>query len=549
MNKGAKIAVAVVATAMVAGGGYAAFNIGSAVLGGGPSAPPTFSAAQLSPTPPSATVAQQQATMFLQAWQAGPTHYADAGKASDSPLNTQAALQKYHDGLGLTGITFSNITAAGASSNDTAAELVSYDVSAQVKGGTWTYKGSLTVVQSTNGKTAVKWAPTVLYPTLQDGQSLQAGPVPADATSVQVVDDKGKPLTAAQFPSLADILSQLRTKGAGQSSGTTGSGVAVLDASGMAVSAAKVFTAGTPTTLKTTLDATLQAAAEKAVHDPHALNASGVVAIDHHTGQIRAIAYNGDADLAINGYSPPGSTMKIITAATLMDQAGLGPRTSANCTPTVQIFGQIFHNVDGEQASGSDMQDAFAMSCNTAFIRLLDNAWGKNTQPHLDSLSQEAANVFGIGSWHIGVATQDPAIPAAADRNHLAADAIGQGDVLVSPLVMASVGATVAHGGFLQPILVPGLPQQPAAQAISPQTASNLRQMMVDTAQSGTAAPRTGGMSGVGAKTGTAEVQDGTNGWFVAFDDNISVAAEVVGGTKGVDSAGYVVADLLNADR
>ncbi|RAG81565.1 penicillin-binding protein [Streptacidiphilus pinicola] len=548
MHKGAKIAVAAVAAALVAGGGYAVFNVGDTILGG-PSAPATFNASDLSTAPPSSAAALKQATAFLQAWQAGPDHYADAGKDSDSPLTTAAALQKYHDGLGLTGVSFSAITPAGASAQDGTAEQVSFQVTAQVKGGTWAYKDSLAVVQSTNGQTAVRWAPTVLYPSLQAGQSLQAGPIPADASSVQVLDDKGKPLTASQFPSLADILSQLRTKGAGQSTGASGSGVAVLDASGSAVGSAKVFTAPTPTTLKTTLDGTLQAAAENAVKDSHAGRQAGVVAIDHHTGQIRAVAFTGSSDLAINGYSPPGSTMKIITAATLMDQAGLGPSSSASCPPTIQVNGQSFHNVDGEQAPGADMRGAFAMSCNTAFIGLLDNAWGKNNPPHLDSLSREAAGVFGIGTWHIGVSTQDPAVPAAADRNHLAADAIGQGDVAVSPLVMASVGATVAHGGFLQPILVPGLPQQPAAQQMNPQTAQQLRAMMTYTAQSGTAAPRTSGMSGVGAKTGTAEVQGGTNGWFVAYDSNVSVAAEVVGGTKGVDSAGYVVADILTADH
>jgi cell division protein FtsI/penicillin-binding protein 2 len=215
----------------------------------------------------------------------------------------------------------------------------------------------------------------------------------------------------------------------------------------------------------------------------------------------------------------------------------------------VQVNGQTFHNVDNEQASGATMQSAFQMSCNTAFIRLLDNAWGSHTQPHLDALSNEASQVFGLGDWHIGVSTQNPKIDPADSRNILASDAIGQGTVAASPLVMASVGATVAHGGFLQPILVPGLPQTPAAQPMSQRTARYLRQMMEATAQSGTAAPRTAGMSGVGAKTGTAEVGNSTNGWFVAYDSNLSIAAEVVGGTKGFSSAGYVVADILHADR
>ncbi|MET8637742.1 hypothetical protein [Streptomyces sp. NPDC004680] len=52
-------------------------------------------------------------------------------------------------------------------------------------------------------------------------------------------------------------------------------------------------------------------------------------------------------------------------------------------------------------------------------------------------------------------------------------------------------------------------------------------------------------MSGVGAKTGTAEEGDHTNGWLTAYDSRISVAALVEGGSSGVDSAGYVVRRLL----
>ncbi|MBF9071637.1 penicillin-binding transpeptidase domain-containing protein [Streptacidiphilus fuscans] len=558
MNKAAKIAVATTVTAMLAGGAYAAFNIVHAVVGGGGDSSDTSSAANVDPTamatkPPSNTDAQKLATAFLQTWQSGPAHYGGAASDTDFPTNALAALQSYHDGLALTGIAFTGITAAGPDPQLTGATKVNFTVTAQVKGGTWTYPGTLDVVQSASGGTqAVHWASSVLYPKLTDGQNVTAGPIPnASGGSATVLDDKGKPLTAAQFPSLADILNQLRANGAGLATGSSGSGVSVVDSAGSPAGiTATVFQAPTGAVLKTTLDAGLQAAAERAVQDNH-INGmpSGVVAIDHHTGEIRAIAYSGSTDLAINDWSAPGSTMKIITAATLMDQAGMNPDTPASCPPTTQVNGQLFHNVDNEHATGSDMRTAFEMSCNTAFIDLLDNAWGTHNQPHLDSVANEATDVFGIGSWHIGVASRDPQIQAAPNRNFLAGDAIGQGDDAASPLVMASVAATVAHGGFLQPILVPGLPQTPAPQQMNPTTAQNLRDMMRDTAQYGTAAPRTAGMSGVGAKTGTAEVGNSTNGWFVAFDDNIAVAAEVVGGSTGVGSAGYVATDVLQADQ
>lgn len=69
--------------------------------------------------------------------------------------------------------------------------------------------------------------------------------------------------------------------------------------------------------------------------------------------------------------------------------------------------------------------------------------------------------------------------------------------------------------------------------------------MMRSVATIGTAAPRLHDLPGVGAKTGTAEEGDHTNGWLTAYDSHIAVAALVEGGTSGVDSAGYVVRKLL----
>jgi cell division protein FtsI/penicillin-binding protein 2 len=69
--------------------------------------------------------------------------------------------------------------------------------------------------------------------------------------------------------------------------------------------------------------------------------------------------------------------------------------------------------------------------------------------------------------------------------------------------------------------------------------------MMRDVAVRGTAAPRLSGLAGVGAKTGTAEEGDHTNGWLTAYNSRVAAAALVEGGRSGVDSAGYVVRRLL----
>ncbi|NYI77825.1 penicillin-binding transpeptidase domain-containing protein [Nocardioides panzhihuensis] len=155
-----------------------------------------------------------------------------------------------------------------------------------------------------------------------------------------------------------------------------------------------------------------------------------------------------------------------------------------------------------------------------------------------------------MGSWSIGggVGTRDPSIPPNVEGGDQAAQFIGQGKVTATPLFIASIAATVANGGFEQPIIRKNQPQAKAPRPISARTAGHLRTMMAAAASHGSAAPRVGDLPGVGAKTGTAEEGDHTNGWFTAYDDRIAVAALVEGGSSGVDSAGHVVRDLLTVD-
>ncbi|MFC1415190.1 penicillin-binding transpeptidase domain-containing protein [Streptacidiphilus cavernicola] len=567
MNRGVKAGIATVCVALLGAGGYGAYNFVhavSGVVGGGGT--PAAAATEISTAAPSSADALKRAQSFLDSWHSGPTHYTGAASQTNDPVDAQTALTGYGNGLKLTSVAFGAVTASptptsvNSTSGMVPATKVSFTVTAKVDGGTWTYPSSLNVLQTVGGTTAVDWSSAVLYPKLPQGDSLVAGPLTAGDAAVEVVDQHGVELTAAKYPSLTDIISHLQTtyasRATGGGKGATGTGVDIVDASGSHVGNAVVFKTAGAAKLYTTIDATVQGEAERAVKDSHITGKSvGVVAIDHATGGIRAVAFSGtDGDIAFEGKSAPGSTMKIVTAATLIDQGGMGPGTATTCTPTLPVNGKLFHNMDGEgDNSGSTMEKAFEESCNTAFIHMMDNASFGNSPQGFTAQSREAANVFGLGDWSVGYPTTNPAVPQATgdsigdQRIARAANAIGQGDVAANPLVMASIGATVAHGGFKQPVLLSSLPQAPAATPISQRTAADLRQMMVATAAYGTAAPRLAGMgSSVGAKTGTAEV-DGTkpNGWFVAYDSTLSVAAEVIGADTGADTAGWVVSDIL----
>ncbi|MBX9394217.1 penicillin-binding protein [Streptomyces sp. TRM72054] len=551
MNRAAKIGLAGTCTALVVVGGIGAYNIVHALTAGPAGdaqtkAARTFDPSAVSSTPPTDAEAVKLTRAFLGSW--SKQHLGDAAGDTDLPGTASQALRGYADGLHLKTLSFAYIRSAGPSTVTPGATKVTFDVTAQVADGTWSYPSAVAVRKSTDDVVAVHWNNSVLYPGLGDDQSLTAGRLPVDTTTVKVVAGDGKTDLSA-FASLRDITATIR-KNAKPTGGTPGTGVAVVDGTGAGVKVLKVFSKGRASVVKTTIDARLQSVAETAVKDAHLQDKpAGTVALDWRTGHILAIAHTGaDGDIAINGIKSPGSTMKIITSAALFDQAGLTPGSPAPCTDSLMANSQLFHNDPGVRANpGSTIAQAFTVSCNTSFIK--DGFHYLVQDGDASALHKEAVNVFGMGSWSIGggVATTDPSIPADVQGGDQAAQFIGQGQVTATPLFMASVAATVRNAGFEQPVILLGRHQDTAPRPISARTAGYLQSMMRSVATSGTAAPRLGGLAGVGAKTGTAEEGDHTNGWLAAYNSRIAVAALVEGGSSGVDSAGYVVRHLLTA--
>ncbi|MFJ6565164.1 penicillin-binding transpeptidase domain-containing protein [Streptomyces sp. NPDC091412] len=552
MNRAVKIGIAGTCTALLVTGGIGAYNIvhgltSGAAGGGRAEAGQSVDPAAVSASPPSDAKAVKLTRAFLDSW--SEQHLDGAASDTDAPDTAARALQMYTDGLDLKKLTFGQVTAVGRSTVTPGATKVTFLVTAQVAGGTWIYPSAVAVVQSTGGQMAVHWNNSVLYPGLGEDQSLTAGALPADATTARVVASDGK-TDLATFRSLQGITATIR-ENATPTGGSTGTGVAVVDAGGAGVETLQVFSKGKAPVIRTTIDARLQAVAEGAVKDDHLRErAAGAVALDWRNGHILAIAHTGaDGDIAVNGIKSPGSTMKIITSAALFDQVGLTPSSPAPCTDSLIANSQSFHNDSGVRANANaTIAQAFTVSCNTSFIK--DGFRYLVHDGDASALHDEAVNVFGMGSWSIGggVATTDPSIPPDVQDGDQAAQFIGQGKVAATPLFMASVAATVRNAGFKQPIILPGQHQDTAPRPISARTAGYLQSMMRSVATSGTAAPRLGGLAGVGAKTGTAEEGDSTNGWLTAYNSRIAVAALVVGGRSGVDSAGYVVRPLLTAN-
>src|ERR1035437_9519833 len=224
-----------------------------------------------------------------------------------------------------------------------------------------------------------------------------------------------------------------------QLAGMPGGSIAVVNASGAMVATVARFSAQPGSPVQTTIDPTVQQAAEAALNgvtDPAAL-----VAVQASTGAVEAsVSLPGTQafDNALSGEYPPGSTFKVVTSADLVEH-GLTPSSPATCPPTITVDGETFHNFEGEAQPSLSLEGAFAASCNTAFIGMA------STLPY-PSFTSTAAQ-FGIGSkLQPGLAAFGGKVPAPNSDADRAATAIGQAQVLVSPLDMAMVSAKVDTG-------------------------------------------------------------------------------------------------------
>jgi transpeptidase family protein/MecA-like transpeptidase family protein len=326
------------------------------------------------------------------------------------------------------------------------------------------------------------------------------------------------------------VLPAVRTALAPQLDGVPGWSVAAVDAAGGTV-ATLVEEAPKPgTTAAISLDRAVQTAAEDAV-EPIPQQAMLVV-VQPSTGQLLAVAQNGAADaagaLALTGRFPPGSTFKIVTALAGVEQAGLSADTPVACPGETVIGGRPVPNAERFDLGTVPLRRAFARSCNTTFATV-----GAGLAP--DGLTT-AALQLGLGADYAvpALTTITGAVPAAPDLVQRAEDAFGQGQVLASPLGMALVGATVAHGAPVVPQLVAGRPTEVLAAATAPDPAAleQVRTMMRAVVTEGTATALNG-LGEVRGKTGTAEfTNDGSraHGWFVGYRGDLAFAVLVVDG-------------------
>jgi cell division protein FtsI/penicillin-binding protein 2 len=410
--------------------------------------------------------------------------------------------------------------------------------------GTWAYDSSLVAYQQPNSSVwFVAWRPDVVAPNLTADTHLAAVQVPP--TVSVVTDASGASLRRYKDAGLNTIAGLLTTKAPANGGATAGLDVQIQTKSGTPVPnmQAPVVAPGNYPTLSTTINAQAETAARSAV-GMH--NNSSMVAIQPSTGKILAVANNAaQNDFALTAQVAPGSTMKVITSAALFNSGAATPNTGVSCPAAYTVQGITYHNDQGEsEPAGTPLSTDFAKSCNNAFSQWWPQLSGK--------LASTAKDYFGLDqNWNIGIGNLSASYfnaPASASGSELAQEAFGEGQLVASPIAMASVAATVAAGTFKQPILT-ATAKQVTAKPLPAASDAGLKQMMRAVVTQGTGSGL--GLGGnVYAKTGTASIQgqEQPNSWLIAFDPtkDVAVACLVVNAGYGAQFAGPEVASFLN---
>lgn len=405
-----------------------------------------------------------------------------------------------------------------------------------------------------------------------DGTALAEGPAdarehPLGSAAIDVTGEIGEaseeeePLLARQgFPpgtpvGVSGLEQAFNRRLAGKPGGSL---LAVADKGGSArILAQAEPQPGAP--VKTTIDPDLQVAAVSGL----AGRAGGVTVLDARNGDVRALAGQ-----AFSAPQPPGSTFKMITTIAALEKGVVSLDDEFELTDGVNVGGRFISNANGEVCGGT-FREAFAESCNADFAPLGPKIGNDDLVATAESLGFNQPLTIYAPAVVAAVEPPESTIPAEiGDELDLGVSAIGQGEVLATPLQMARVAQTIGNGGVLEPTSIVAnrklRPHAKPARVISKQTAAELTELMVGVVTGGTGYAAAIPEAQVAGKTGTAELgpKPGSEGeeepeqikdaWFAAFAPAekaklavgvLLVEAEAAGG----EVAAPIAAQVLSA--
>ncbi|GGX00579.1 penicillin-binding protein 2 [Streptomyces chryseus] len=312
---------------------------------------------------------------------------------------------------------------------------------------------------------------------------------------------------------------------------------------------------------------------------------------------------------AIQGQAPAGSVFKVVSASAAV-RGGHPFDGRYNCSSSYSMGGRSFANFESKGHGPITLGDALKFSCNTVFYRLGHEEWqrdgGIKPKKGAHDWFYRTARDFGFGGetgidlpnevkgripdrrwkqdfWKAnkdawckqgkkgGTYVEQIAYESCLEGNQLKAFdsinfAIGQGDVLITPVQLATAYAAISNGGTLfkptvgKAVISPDgkrieeiEPRADGKLPVDAETISDLDKGLRSVVEpGGTAAWRFGGWPQdkipMRAKTGTAQVYGKqTTSWFATYTDDYTIVMTISQGGTGSGASGPAVRNIYDA--
>ncbi|MFI8104414.1 penicillin-binding protein 2 [Streptomyces sp. NPDC086023] len=312
---------------------------------------------------------------------------------------------------------------------------------------------------------------------------------------------------------------------------------------------------------------------------------------------------------AIQGQAPAGSVFKVVSASAAV-RAGHDFNDKYDCSASYSMGNRSFANFESKGHGPITLGDALKFSCNTVFYRLGHQEWqrdgGLKPKKNAHDWFYRTAREFGFGGetgidvpnevkgripdrqwkkafWEAnkdawckqgkkgGTYVEQIAYESCLEGNQLKAFdsinfAIGQGDVLITPIQLATAYSAISNGGTLYTPTIGKAVISPDGKTIHEIRPTPHGRLPVDAATiknldkglrsvvepGGTAAWRFGGWPQdripMHAKTGTAQVYGKqTTSWLATYTRDFTIVMTISQGGTGSGASGPAVRNIYDA--
>lgn len=261
------------------------------------------------------------------------------------------------------------------------------------------------------------------------------------------------------------------------------------------------------------------------------------------------------------GVYPPGSTFKLVTALSIMENVKDWQTRTYECQGEASFENKVIHCYKNKVHGTVDMKQALTVSCNCYFAQMATEVGPAKLREVMARVGMETPAKFELAYSQSKIGLE-----ATATQSELVETAIGQGRTAVTPLYMAMLASAIANEGIMmQPYIIDHIQYsngkvgkqtvpQKLTEICTTEEAALLRDMMVSVVENGTGKVASVNGVTVAGKTGTAENATGNDhSWFVGFapaeDPKVAVAVVIENANaygSATPIAGKVIKEALS---